>query len=399
MRNKMALMGILALSVAGNAYAANPFSDLPENHWAYSSINKLVANGVVEGYPDKTYGGEKLITRYEAAQIVAKALVNGKIKENDKLAAEFADELNSLGVRIARLEEKTDNVKIAGQIRTSYANYEKGAAKMFGSGHSGVMRSRIFFTGQVNDNWSYQAVLQNIQDFTNKTGDEKTEFQRAFVTGDFGNTKVTLGRYHNFWADGNLYDHRVDGAKVTFGKELKTELEYGKLSYADGTSLGSNFYRAAVSGKVKDFNFEGNYIKIDSLNKLDGKSDRLWTVGAKQYFGKLYTSAMYLKSDREVAGEDAGYVFGVGYGGTKAEDVGSWGIWSKYYKQPAGVDIMHTMAAVHPTTGFKGWCFGADYTIAKNMILDMEYYTLKDLQDGVQDSKYNTLWTHVMILF
>ena len=59
------------------------------------------------------------MTRYEMAQIVAKAMAKGA--NVDKLAAEFADELDALGVRVAALEKKSDNVKITGQVRWRWA--------------------------------------------------------------------------------------------------------------------------------------------------------------------------------------------------------------------------------------------------------------------------------------
>ena len=64
----------MALGVTASAYAANPFSDVPAGHWAYDSISKLAATGVIEGYGDSTFGVYKLMTRYEMAQIVAKAM-------------------------------------------------------------------------------------------------------------------------------------------------------------------------------------------------------------------------------------------------------------------------------------------------------------------------------------
>ena len=67
----------IAMGITASAYAANPFSDVPAGHWAYDAVNKLAAEGVVEGYPDGTYGGDRLMTRYEMAQIVAKAMANG----------------------------------------------------------------------------------------------------------------------------------------------------------------------------------------------------------------------------------------------------------------------------------------------------------------------------------
>ena len=74
MKKSLVLAMAMALGVTASAYAANPFSDVPAGHWAYDSINKLAAAGVIEGYGDSTFGGDKLMTRYEMAQIVAKAM-------------------------------------------------------------------------------------------------------------------------------------------------------------------------------------------------------------------------------------------------------------------------------------------------------------------------------------
>ena len=109
MKKSLVLAMAMALGVTASAYAANPFSDVPAGHWAYDSVNKLAAAGIVDGYGNGTFGGDRLMTRYEMAQIVAKAMAKGA--NVDRLAAEFADELDSLGVRVAALEKKSDNVK------------------------------------------------------------------------------------------------------------------------------------------------------------------------------------------------------------------------------------------------------------------------------------------------
>ena len=72
MKKTLLLAMTIAMGITASAYAANPFSDVPAGHWAYDAVNKLAAEGVVEGYPDGTYGGDRLMTRYEMAQIVAK---------------------------------------------------------------------------------------------------------------------------------------------------------------------------------------------------------------------------------------------------------------------------------------------------------------------------------------
>ena len=103
--------------------AANPFEDVPTDHWAYDAIAQLAADGVIEGYGDGTYRGDQEITRYEMAQMIARAMAKGGGNKAllDKLAAEFADELNSLGVRVAALEKKVDNVTWTGTVRYRYA--------------------------------------------------------------------------------------------------------------------------------------------------------------------------------------------------------------------------------------------------------------------------------------
>ena len=120
MKKSLTLAMALALGVTASAYAANPFSDVPQGHWAYASVAQLAADGVIDGYADGAFAGDKLLTRYEMAQIVAKAMANGA--NVDKLAAEFADELDTLGVRVTKLESKADAVKITGEVRYHYAD-------------------------------------------------------------------------------------------------------------------------------------------------------------------------------------------------------------------------------------------------------------------------------------
>lgn len=110
MKKTLVLAMAMVLGVTASVYAANPFSDVPAGHWAYDAVNRLAAAGIIDGYGDGNFGGERLMTRYEMAQIVAKAMAKGA--NVDRLAVEFADELDSLGVRVAALEKKADNVKI-----------------------------------------------------------------------------------------------------------------------------------------------------------------------------------------------------------------------------------------------------------------------------------------------
>ena len=120
MKKSLVFAMAMALGVSATAFAANPFSDVPAGHWAYAAVAKLAAAGIVDGYPDGTYKGDRTMTRYEMAQIIAKALAKGAIGADDKLVSEFADELDNLGVRVAKLEKNADNVRITGTVKASY---------------------------------------------------------------------------------------------------------------------------------------------------------------------------------------------------------------------------------------------------------------------------------------
>ena len=95
---------LFCIGLQNVGFADNPFVDVPADHWAYESIAKLEQAGVVEGYGDNTYRGNRLMTRYEMAQIVARAMSKGA--KVDKLAAEFKEELDRMGYRVSDLEKK-----------------------------------------------------------------------------------------------------------------------------------------------------------------------------------------------------------------------------------------------------------------------------------------------------
>ena len=116
-----ALTTALVVGAASTTFAAaNPFSDVPADHWAYDAVSQLAADGVIEGYGDTTFRGNQNITRYEMAQMIAKAMAKTDVSAADKalidkLAAEFSDELNNLGVRVSNLERNADMVKWNGK--------------------------------------------------------------------------------------------------------------------------------------------------------------------------------------------------------------------------------------------------------------------------------------------
>ena len=408
MKKSLVLAMAMALGVTASAYAANPFSDVPAGHWAYDSINKLAAAGVIEGYGDSTFGGDKLMTRYEMAQIVAKAMAKGA--NVDKLAAEFADELDNLGVRVANLEKKADNVKITGELRYHYVEHDGVDKDGKDFSYATQLRSRIWVNGQINDDWKYTGMIENIQDLKNNTGDETTKFQRAYVNGKLGGLAVQAGRYHAKWSEGNVYDNRFDGVQVAYGKDVKLTAGYGKAAHTTGLETpakaanAKDTYYAELSGKVENLSLAAGYYKFEDVKEKVGVDDKIWTVAANYAFDKNFKlGAMYLNGDKDgYKGDDDGFVVTASYKGAKAAKAGSWGLVAKYYDQGASTYIDHTMNGLADNKlftgdeGFKGYSVAANYTFAKNIVGQVEYYDLEQ-KEGNKDAQ--TLWSQVVFTF
>ena len=263
MKKSLVLAMAMALGVTASAYAANPFSDVPAGHWAYDAVNKLAAEGVVDGYGDGTYGGDKLMTRYEMAQIVAKAMAKGA--NVDKLAAEFADELDSLGVRVANLEKKADNVKITGQIRASYRDIDGDT-----HGNDGRLRTRLFVNGTINEDWTYIGRFENNQYFTNEKleegkSDDDVKFNWAYVIGKVGGVKMEAGRQD--FTNADVVDITGDGVKLAYGNDWQVK---GWAFKGDGDVAefdDDRVYVAAVEGAFGAVDTAVRYYKADNFSE------------------------------------------------------------------------------------------------------------------------------------
>ncbi len=401
MKKSLVLAMAMALGVTASAYAANPFSDVPAGHWAYDSVAKLAAAGVVDGYADGAFDGDKLMTRYEMAQIVAKAMAKGA--DCDKLAAEFADELDTLGVRVAKLEKGADAVKITGNIRYHYAENDFGGK----DSDANQLRSRIWFKGQVNSDWSYTGMIEHVNKFEDGDNEDgETKFQRAYVNGKVGGLKVQAGRYNLQLADKNVYDTRFDGVQVEYGKEVKLMAGFGKATASTEYQISDETIYAELGAKLGVVDVKAGYY---DFKDLEGKGSapavgaigdkEIWAVQAAMPLAKnLKLHGIYLNADTEADMEDEGYVATLKYKGAKASVPGSWGLEAKYYDQGYGTYVDHTMNGLgDKMAGFEGWGLFANYTLAKNIVAQVEWYDLEEKEGAERDAE--TLWTQVVFTF
>lgn len=412
MKKTLLLAMTIAMGITASAYAANPFSDVPAGHWAYDAVNKLAAEGVVEGYPDGTYGGDRLMTRYEMAQIVAKAMAKGA--NVDKLAAEFAGELDSLGVRVANLEKKADNVRITGQIRYEYGDRNGDMQKAKGKVAQHRLRSRIFVNGNINEDWSYTGRFENNQSLKNSSGDDTLKFNQAYVNGKIGGAKVIAGKTDHYAGNGFIYDDTAEKIELSYGTDVKLTAYYGIP-----TDYGyEKMWGGEVSGKIGRLTLAAGYDEFkDSKGSADaysggyvpakkGDDNGIWNVSAKYKFDDFTLGATYLHSDVDVYNspyndvDTDGYVISANYKGADKNKPGSWGLFANYYDQGAGTFVAHTMYpgdwSYYVDEGFKGYMVGGGVTLAKNMVYQLHYYDLEGKESGLDDQ---VLWSRLQIMF
>ena len=420
MKKSLVLAMAMALGVTASAYAANPFSDVPAGHWAYDSISKLAAAGVIEGYGDDTFRGDRLMTRYEMAQIVAKAMAKGA--NVDKLAAEFANELDALGVRVAALEKKSDNVQITGEVRYHYGHFKYKGDGGDTKAHEHGLRSRLYFTGKVNDNWNYVGRIQNQQWFNDNVENGQTDFNVAKLEGRLGGVNVIAGRDDDVFADGYIYDGGHDAIKLSYGDKWYVSGAFGRITDVNeddnfwqietGADFSKRFYTAEIGSKIEDSFVNGKvgYFKAEltdeGKNYADGKNVGIFYVGADFNLAKdLGLNAMYLHANRDKFGglesKKDGYVVGLGYKGAEASEPGSWGLTARYYHQGRGTYLAHTIDGdTDFVTGFKGWSIGGEVTVAKNMVASVTYYDTKALKGDQEDNaKTKVIWSEFNVTF
>ncbi|WP_371381092.1 S-layer homology domain-containing protein [Sporomusa aerivorans] len=160
-------LALMSITMAGTPAFENPvyaasasFSDVPAGHWAYGAVDQLAKAGFVDGYGDKTFRGDKTMSRYEFAILVAKAVDKFDSADEankqliDKLSAEFAAELNRLGARVAKVEAKT-NTWIGGETRFRVVGNDPKIGNKLSGSDTFEFRQRIKFWGNINDNMSF----------------------------------------------------------------------------------------------------------------------------------------------------------------------------------------------------------------------------------------------------
>ncbi|EIW16003.1 MULTISPECIES: S-layer homology domain-containing protein [Pelosinus] len=406
------LAAAMVLGVAGTSFAAsNPFVDVPAKHWSYDAVTKLASAGIVDGYGDGTFRGDKTISRYEMAQIVAKAMAHSdqataeQKAAIDKLSVEFAEELEGLNVRVTKLEKNASTVKVTGEARLRYENYDNDDAN---HSNSLILRTRIHLNGQINDQWGYYGRLQsenNLRGDIGKSNDTVT-MHNVYVKGNLFGTTTTIGRFDYVPNFGLIMDGRLNGVKIGFGNALKTELYYGKQQDKDlwggyeAPEVQPNLEVLAGTLKYatsKATTLNGGYYQFKDTETTDSDDTmKVWEAGFRtQLAANWALKASYGQSDADE--DDQAYFAQLDYKGADKSKVGSYGVWVGYRDLEAQAAPRPTFdgkwAEANGFNGGKGYEVGFNYTPALNTVLRVKYVDMKKSTDdativGDRNSKF-----------
>ena len=385
MKKILAIAAVAALTAGVSAYAANPFSDVSPDDWAYQAVSDLSDQGVVEGYPDGTFKGERNMTRYELAQVIARLMaredqLNAEQKATlDKLAGEYADELANLGVRVSNLEKKVGNISWFGDARMRWK--EKGYntdGSRKADGWDG--RMRINAKAQVNDSTYVRGRFTSSMDFKD-SADANTKMDVLFVHHQFGD-KVGMNLGRNFLTlgqTGMYYDDFFDGAQLFIGdSKLTLEAGYGRMNtwINDYGQKKDDTVYARLYGQTGRIGYDAEYIKTVGAADADKKS--IWgaglTVGvtdAVDMFGDFYKNT-------EPEGDPQMWTAGLGFGHYNLKKPGTFRVSAQYVRNEAGAYFGGSTYTAFPASSLlkvdsKFWLANADVVLAKNIRLHGEY--------------------------
>lgn len=260
--------------------AANPFTDVSSDDWAYQAVASLSDEGVIDGYPDGTFRGDKHVTRCEIAQIVARLMakedtLNASQKETlAKLSSQYANELKDLGVRIAELEKKRGATDLITELRVQSIDRYDDVFK--GKKHNEIStRVRLNTITPVNDRVHLYGQIETILDMNGKNSYDVNRYD--WNKEKEGKTGAAANR--DSYGDGDFHLNRL-WTTYHFGpKQDTTNLPYGPSKNLIG--IGQFPVKMGVTGYTYDgevkgvFASFGDYLKGGRLTLAFGRATNI----------------------------------------------------------------------------------------------------------------------------
>lgn len=309
---------------------------------------------------------------------------------------EYADELSAIGyfdressymqasteVKAPKISEK--RFKIDGEARVDYGAHS-GYKSIGDRSHA---RVRIYGDYNIDDNWHFISMLENEKILSGKGEDSWMDIDRWYLTGKVGSTQVDAGAFGSFLAEGNIYDSRFTGVRVS-GKE-----PFSYMAEA-GTIKQAGFAAAAEASTTHDiYTLGAGLYRFD----LEDRGERnIYMLNVHRPLGGLYDLGLMGLLGEDERTSEKGYVVSLTRGKEKTWERGNTYYFLKYYHQPYTTYVLHTMNGLADyMDGFEGIGAGIHYTVKPDWLLQAEYYNLKDLEEG---GRNHTFWLALSYYF
>lgn len=321
-----------------------------------------------------------------------------------ELRAEFASELEESGffdyengqlaahdgVDVRQVSDPRLRVDAEVQLDAGHSTGEEG------DGSRSRLRTRIYGDYDIDGNWHAKG-RGEIEKYLRGSHDDSISFDRYYLEGHIGSVLADFGAFGSTMAEGNVYDSDFTGALFSVGEPVKYSFEYGASDNVD------RIWDFTASYDTPDYGLDAGFYSFDSIN---GVARNIAMANYRRPMGDFDFGAMLLHGWDSAAGDGTGYVFTLQHGRVGQDwkpRNAAW--WVKYYHQPSSTYYVHTMNgmadymnydAAHDRGGFQGWGIGYNYTVAPHWLLDVEYYSLKDLGTG---KRSNTIWVGLTTYF
>ena len=444
-KKRTALLALAFVALSATAFAADgadSFSDVPKDHWSYEALDYLAKNGVIEGYTDGTFQGNRTMSRYEMAAITARAMQASNLDIGarsvlEKLEKEYGSELATLR---AQVEQNTEDIKknreaierfkVHGFVRTQY-DYDKNtdADTLDRSANRFYMDLRLDM--KVNDIWTVKAQSETNRHYNNghlrgeNAMNENAQqtwsghdgnFQRIWVEAQQDGRWLNLGRaWRGLGFQNVLFGNESDGFQ--FGVPIKgTNLTVSGFWMAStGAGNKESLYGVGLWGAVgHNFDINVAYAR-SSLGKnerytsglidhyeADPVTHRLFPVYRDndrtnmRSYGYVVSAATNVAKNVRVIGDyvqtdadeqNKSVALRLNYKGTKLDDVGSFGVYARYVRYGANGWLAGDDEWGSTWNGTKGWIVGFKYVPWKNV----EWETLfsRQKRDYGTSAEYN----------
>ena len=444
-KKKTALLALAFAALSATAFAADgadSFSDVPKDHWSYEALDYLAKNGVIEGYADGTFQGNRTMSRYEMAAITARAMQASNLDIGarsvlEKLEKEYGSELATLR---AQVEQNTEDIKknreaierfkVHGFVRTQY-DYDKNtdADTLDRSANRFYMDLRLDM--KVNDIWTVKAQSETNRHYNdghlrseNAMNDNAQQtwsghdgnFQRIWVEAQQDGRWLNLGRawrglgFQNVLfgneSDGFQFGIPIKGTNLTASGFWMASTGAGNKESLYGVGLwgavGHNFdinVAYARSSLGKNESYTSGLIDHYEVNPMTNIVFPVYRNNDRtnmRSYGYVVSAATNVAKNVRVIGDyvqtdadeqNKSVALRLNYKGTKLDDVGSFGVYARYVRYGANGWLAGDDEWGSTWNGTKGWIVGFKYVPWKNV----EWETLfsRQKRDYGTSAEYN----------